>query len=128
MSDVPVGVEVSTTAGVCVVSFRDGTVLDSLSVQQIGRQLYALADERPARHILVDCENIRFLSSQALGVLVNFRKRAESGGVQIVLAGLRPELRRVLELTKLDKVFALQPTRQAALEQLGGGRGASPGE
>jgi hypothetical protein len=42
--------------------------------------------------------------------------------VQIVLAGLRPELRRVLELTKLDKVFALQPTRQAALEQLGGGR------
>jgi hypothetical protein len=47
MSDVPVGVEVSTTAGVCVVSFRDGTVFDSLSVQQIGRQLYALADEPP---------------------------------------------------------------------------------
>jgi anti-anti-sigma factor len=128
MSEVPVDLEISTTGGVCVVSFRSATVLDSLSVQRIGRQLYALADERLARHILVDCENIRFLSSQALGVLVNFRKRAESGGAQIVLAGLRSELRRVLELTKLDKVFALQPTLQAALEQLGGGKGASPGE
>lgn len=113
------GLVVSRVGDVTVVGFADSAALDVVSIQRVGRELYRLADEPPTRKIVIDFDQIRFLSSQALGVLLMLRRRAESAGLDLVFAGLRPELRRVFELAKLDKLFTFLPSRAAALEHLG---------
>ena len=105
--------------GVSVVSFHDNAMLDTLTIQRIGRELYEVVEQPKSRRVLIDFQNIRFLSSQALGVLLTLRHKAEKSGVEVVFAGLRPELAKVFTLTKLDKMFQFFPAREAALRHFG---------
>ena len=117
--------EITQTDGVSIVRFREGAVLDTLTIQRIGRELYALAEAPQARHVLLDFRQIRFLSSQALGVLLTLRRKVDTKGAQVALAGLRAELRRVFELTKLDKLFLFFASNEQALDHFAAN---APGE
>lgn len=109
-----------------VVRFRNATILDTLTVQRISRELYEVLECPGAQCVVIDFQDVRFLSSHALGVLLTLRRRAAKGGVKVALAGLRPELLRVFQATKLDQVFTLFESGEAALAHFGVQPGASP--
>ena len=90
---------------VCVVGFEDDTVLDALTTPPIARQLYELVEKPGSTRLLLDFANVCFLSSQALGVLLTLRRKAERAAVRLAATGLRPELQRVFQVTKLDTMF-----------------------
>ena len=101
--------------GVRVISFRDNAILDTLTVQRVSRQLYEIVEQPRSAPVLIDFENVRFLSSQALGVLLTLRRKADQAGTQVAFAALRPELSRVFQLTKLDSMFQFFDSTAAAL-------------
>jgi anti-sigma B factor antagonist len=96
---------IKESQGVTVVSFRDASILDTVTTQRIGRELYRVVENAEKRQVVLDFASVRFLSSQALGVLLTLRRKADKAGVDVVLAGIRPELVRVFEITNLDKLF-----------------------
>ncbi|MFH1748168.1 MAG: STAS domain-containing protein [Planctomycetota bacterium] len=104
---------------VTIVSFKDSSIMDTVTAQRLGRELYALVDEPRGQHLLIDFCNIRFLSSQTLGVLMTLRRKADKGKIDVVLAGLRPELARVFQVTNLDKMFRFFESKDAALKHFG---------
>lgn len=57
--------------------------------------------------VILDLENVDFLDSVALSVIVGGHKRLRHSGARLHLAGPRSIVRRVLELTRID---ALIPT------------------
>jgi anti-sigma B factor antagonist len=91
--------------GVTIVSFHDAPVLDTLTTQRIAHRLYELVEDSRLRRIVLDFEQVRFLASQALGVLLTLRRKADKAGVKIAVARIRPELVRVFQITTLDKLF-----------------------
>lgn len=105
--------------GVTVVSFQDNAILDTLTIQHLGRELYNVVEQPRCPHLLIDFHNIRFLSSQALGVLLTLRRKADKSGVDVAFARLRPELVRVFQVTNLDKMFRFFDTDEEALEHFG---------
>ncbi len=104
---------------VTVVNFRTSAVLDALQVQQIGEALYELVDARALTKIVVDFSDVKFLSSSALGVLITLHKKAAAIKGRVLLCGLRPELRRVFEISRLDKILELHETEEQALAAFG---------
>jgi anti-sigma B factor antagonist len=71
------------------------------------------------RRVIVDMEAVQFLDSTGLGVLVSLMKlMAQNGGLAI--AGAQPAVRRLLQITQLDKVFRLFESREAAETALRG--------
>ena len=65
--------------------------------------------------LVVDLEDVRFIDSTALGVLIEARKRmAERKGLRLAAPGL--ETRRALEVSGLDRVFLVYDTVAEALE------------
>jgi anti-sigma B factor antagonist len=66
-------------------------------------------------HLVVDLTACSFVDSTGLGVLVTAQRVAKA---RLNLVLTRPELIRLLQLTALDLVFAIHPTREAALETL----------
>jgi len=104
---------------VTVVNFRTSSILDALQVQQIGEALYDLVDTRALTKIVVDFSEVKFLSSSALGVLITLHKKAAAIKGRVVLCGLRPELRRVFEISRLDKLLELRETEEQALATFG---------
>jgi len=104
---------------VTVVNFRTSSILDALQVQQIGEALYDLVDTRALTKIVVDFSDVKFLSSSALGVLITLHKKAAAIKGRVVLCGLRPELRRVFEISRLDKLLDLHETEEQARATFG---------
>jgi anti-sigma B factor antagonist len=101
-------------SGVTLVTFRDNSILDVAAIQRIGRELYELVEGANDRRLILNFQNVRFLSSQALGVLLTLRRKAERTNAQIVLAELRPELARVFRITNLDRMFRFFDTKADA--------------
>ena len=104
---------------VMVVTFNEAMVLDALQVQQIGDMLYQLVDGRACRKLVLDLSKVQMLSSAALGVLINLKKKSDAIKGQIVLCGIRQEPMKVFQITHLHKVFKICPGESEALAVFG---------
>lgn len=104
---------------VCAVSFKDASILDAVTIMRIGRELYDLVETQGRKTLLLDFGDVRFMSSQALGVIITLRKKADKAGAKIGLASIRPELIRVFKITNLDRLFTFYNTRDEGLIGLG---------
>jgi anti-sigma B factor antagonist len=65
--------------------------------------------------LVVDLSGVTFIDSMGLGALLGGMKRLQRRGGEFRLVVPEGNTRRVLEMTLLDRVFALHPTREAAL-------------
>jgi len=104
---------------VTVVNFADASILDAQQVQQIGDELYELVDKQARRKIILDFENVRFLSSSALGVLITLRRKSDQIKGKVVLCNLRDDLRKVFKITNLERMFEFYDSEEKALGVFG---------
>ena len=65
-----------------------------------------LAKDEPVR-VVVDMSGVDFCDSTGMNVLLSALKRAREIGGGLDLAGPRPAVRKILQVTGLDTVFAV---------------------
>jgi anti-sigma B factor antagonist len=106
-------------AGVMLVTFTDSSILDAATIEQLGRDLFHLTDDQNRQKLVLDFSNVKFLSSQALGILLSLHKKAAGIKGEVVLCGLKPELKKIFAITNLDKIFKFFPNDVAALASFG---------
>jgi anti-anti-sigma factor len=68
-----------------------------------------------ARHVIVDLSAVPFLDSAALGVLALEGKRTRADGASFRLVAGNPRVRRVFEVTGLDRVLTIERSVAAAI-------------
>jgi anti-sigma B factor antagonist len=66
-------------------------------------------------HLLVDMSQVGFLDSSGLGALVRAMTNSQKEGGQTKLLNAGPQVRRLLEMTKLDSVFELHDDLERAV-------------
>jgi anti-sigma B factor antagonist len=110
---------IENLGGVTVVNFDTNNVLDALQIQKIAEELYDLVDNKNRRQIILDFTKVRMLSSQAIGMLLNLRKKATAIKGEVLLAGIRPDLVKVFKITQIDKLFKFFETEKDALSEFG---------
>ncbi|MBK8249425.1 MAG: STAS domain-containing protein [Gemmatimonadetes bacterium] len=71
--------------------------------------------ERGERRFLVDFSQTGYIDSSGLGVLVSLSKKVRESGGQFRLSSLNDDLRTLFELTKLDTLFQIAPSRDSGL-------------
>jgi anti-sigma B factor antagonist len=83
------------------------------------RDALAQAIDVGERRIVVDLTEATFVDSMTLGVLLGARRRVaeQDGGLAIVCPD--PHLRRVFEITSLDRVFSMTASLDEAFASLG---------
>lgn len=65
-------------------------------------------------NVLVDLEDVGFIDSSGLGVLVGGMRRAKEGGGTIRLVCTRDNILKIFRITGLDKVFPIFSTVEEA--------------
>lgn len=88
--------------------------LDLASAPRLRQEVTSLAGKGRC-WVLIDMTDVDFLDSTGLGVLVGILKRLRSLGGDLRLVGTRPAVRRVFDLTGLDRVLPLHPSVSDAL-------------
>lgn len=104
---------------VTVVTFAGAHVRDQPQIDQIGRHVYDLVDNRNAGKLILDFAKVQTFSSQALGVLIALDKKLAEKRGKLVLCGVRPEIVRLFEIARLHKHFKFAPDEQSALAVFG---------
>jgi anti-sigma B factor antagonist len=71
-----------------------------------------------ATNVVLDLSGVTFIDSTSLGVLLGSMRRIRELDGQLRLVAPGPEVRRIFELTLLDRVFPLDESRGDALAAL----------
>lgn len=108
-------------SAVTAVDRHDGAVvlslageLDLYNAEEVRAALLEACAGEP-KVLVVDLEEVRFIDSTALGVLIEARSRMSNrSGFRLAAPGL--ETRRALEISGLDRHFVVHETVAEALE------------
>ena len=87
--------------------------VDVHSAPELRNTLSTLVDS-DTRQVTLDLSNVTFLDSMALGVILGTKKRLAATGRELELVVGNPEIRRIFEITMLDRIFALHASRAEA--------------
>lgn len=107
--------QVSTEDDVTVARFTDHKILDEANIQQLGEELSVLAVSGEHKKLLLNFENVEFLSSAALGKLISVKKKVAQSDTALKLCSIRPEIFEVFKITNLDQVFDIAADQEEAL-------------
>ena len=102
-----------------VVEFRTSSLMDAVDLENIGQALYRLVDEEDRRRIVLDFEKVTYLSSQAIGIVLNMNKKLKAlPHSKFVLCGVGPKLMELIKITRLDKILIIKPSQREAVKVL----------
>jgi anti-sigma B factor antagonist len=82
------------------------------------KQVLTDAIEGGERRIAIDLSEVSFLDSTALGVLIGAVKRLRSRDGVLTIVNTDPNIAKTFEITGLDQIFTIRPTRDEAVEAL----------
>jgi anti-anti-sigma factor len=103
--------------GVAFVSLLDEKLADPVRVEQLGREMLALADLQPPL-IVMSFKGVKFFSSAAINKLIVVERRIKAKNGALILVDLERELRDLFSLSFLDGLFVIREDRTAALAEL----------
>lgn len=92
--------------------------VDVYTAPQLKQQMISLLDAG-AKQMVVDLTQVEYLDSTALGVLIGGLKRMRERDGNLSLVCPSPRIRRVFEITGLDKIFDIYNSERDAEEALG---------
>lgn len=99
------GLKIYTKGELTVVTFEDKGHLGSQTfIGEATENLDRIVEEHHSKVLVIDLTGIIALPSDMLGVLIGLQHR----GIHIRLFNATPDVRLILETTRLDQVFELR--------------------
>ena len=89
-----------------------GTSLDAEGSKDFGDDVIAYISAHPGVRLLLNFQNITYLSSAALSELLRINDTAKAEKSAVQLCGLSKEIHKVFEITKLADVFHIDPDEE----------------
>jgi anti-sigma B factor antagonist len=89
------------------VTFLVERIVDEEQAKELQEALGQVIEKNRNKQLILDFTNIKLINSVLLNLLISVRKEVDKLGGQIRLSNLKPNLHRVLDLTRLTDVFEI---------------------
>jgi anti-anti-sigma factor len=96
------------------------TDLNDAALDQMQAEVAAAATQHPNLPVVLDLTGVNYVPSMGLGTLVMLMRHLKSSNQRFILVGLQAEVRTVLAITRLDKLFEIHTNLDAALSNIRG--------
>ena len=93
--------------------------LDHANKDSMSRAAAALL-RPPVRALLLDFDGVSFFGAAGVTALINIHKAAAEAEIRVILTGVRPQVRRVLDLTRTTHLIPIAHTRATEPATAGG--------
>ncbi len=92
-----------------------GGDIDATAAERLGETIERAVDGTQSSLVLViDLAEASMLDSRSMGVLSDWQTRLRAKGGRLVIAGARPEVRRLFTMIGLEQTFDFFPSVDAA--------------
>jgi anti-anti-sigma factor len=113
-SPTPIAIE---TKGHAVIAQPQLKLMDENELKALTRLIdQAAGPGSPITLVILDFSRTHFVPTMILGLLVQLSNKCKSREQKLKLAGLHPHVRKVFSTTKLDRVFDIASSVDAALQ------------
>ena len=100
---------------VVVARVRRRRIFEDNFILELGAGLKELIAREKVEKIVVNLSEVDFLSSSALGRLIDVNKTAKQLERRLLFSNVSPEVRRMLRVTRLDELFEIHADEAAAI-------------
>ena len=113
-----VSLEITAEKDAVVVSFKATSISNYERISAASSQIHQFVEKNHPRFVIFDFEQVKFFSSQVLGLLLEVRSELQEQGGDVVISAIDPQLHRVFKITNLEKIFKFFPDKQSALNEV----------
>jgi anti-anti-sigma factor len=92
---------------VTVATIRITQVVDPSVVHDMGEEIIAHLEDYKGSHLLLNFGRVEFLSSSLLSELLRINEIAKRHNGSIRICGLKPGMREIFAITKLEDLFTI---------------------
>lgn len=93
--------------------------LDHHTAEKVRQQVEQKIEVNSVRHILLNLEELTFMDSSGLGVILGRYKQITQLGGKMIICAISPSIYRLFELSGMFKILEIVESEQKALESLG---------
>lgn len=104
-----------TNDDVLVIYFNESKILDEAKIQQIHNELNEQLDEVPNGKLLLNFQNVSFMSSAMIGKIILLNKKCKASDVKFKLCNISDNVMEVFKLMRLNKVLDISKDEEKAL-------------
>jgi len=111
-------ISVRYTEKATIVTLTDEKILEENDIRAVQESIMSVIDESERTNLVVDFQNVRFLSSSVLGLLIRISKKIYERDGGLRLCNINPKIHEIFKITRLTKVFDIYPDIDSATEGL----------
>jgi anti-sigma B factor antagonist len=119
-------VRFAMVGNVATVNFQRGRIREEREILKALEDLGKYIETHPKINLLLNLENIEYLSSAGLGNLVGLLKKSRRSSGQFKLCRLQEPILELFEVMRLTKIFEIFETEEAAVRSFNPEKQAEP--
>jgi anti-anti-sigma factor len=112
--------------GLLVIRLSDADFLEHDTATAIRNKLGFVIETANISQLLIDLQDVPFMSSDAIGQLMMVKKKCNRKGIALALCNISADNMKVLRLVHADKFIDIFEDKQAALESLAKSKSTGP--
>ncbi|MCA1054707.1 anti-sigma F factor antagonist [Rossellomorea aquimaris] len=102
-----------------VLCIRLSGELDHHTAEELRERSSQLIEGENIKHIILNLEELGFMDSSGLGVILGRYKQIKQKHGEMVVCAISPAVNRLFEMSGLFKIIRLEPSEENALQRLG---------
>ncbi|MDQ0213755.1 stage II sporulation protein AA (anti-sigma F factor antagonist) [Oikeobacillus pervagus] len=102
-----------------VLCIRLSGELDHHTAENLRTRATETIENHEIRHIVLNLEQLSFMDSSGLGVILGRYKQIKQKHGEMVVCAISPAVQRLFEMSGLFKIIRMEPSEANALERLG---------
>ncbi|MGG1675072.1 anti-sigma F factor antagonist [Neobacillus sp. NRS-1170] len=102
-----------------VLCIRLSGELDHHTADELREKATAAIERNDIRHIVLNLEQLSFMDSSGLGVILGRYKQIKQVHGEMVVCAISPAIQRLFDMSGLFKIIKMEPTEEFALQRLG---------
>ena len=79
------------------------------------KKMFDKAMQKKSERVVVNLKSVTYVDSSGLATLVEILKNIRQYGGKLKLSNLSPKIKSLFEITKLEKLFDIQPDEEEAI-------------
>lgn len=92
---------------ISIGTIRTSSVLSAVNVAEFGNEVLGYIKEHPKLNLLLNFENVDYLSSAVLTELLRINKAIQETEGKLHLCAVSGTIREIFEITNLDRIFVI---------------------